>query len=119
VDKFLIEGKSSGIEVVRELQRRTQKYSIQNINPTHDKIARAYSVHGIFEAGCVYAPDRKWADFVITACAHFPAGAHDDMVDAVVNAVMHLRNIGTDLYADEQPDLEEEEWQRIEFQPLY
>jgi predicted phage terminase large subunit-like protein len=119
VDKFLIEGKSSGIEVVRELQRRSAKYSIQNINPTHDKIARAYAIQGVFESGCVYAPDRKWADLVITACAHFPAGAHDDMVDAVVHAVSYLRNVGVEMYADEQPDLEEEEWQRTEFQPLY
>ncbi len=58
------------------------------------KMARLYSVQHLFEEGTIFAPDRKWADAVITQCGTFPNGAHDDLVDCTSMALKHLREIG-------------------------
>ena len=42
----------------------------------------------------VYAPDKTWADEVITQCGTFPKGRHDDLVDTVSMAMRHLREAG-------------------------
>ena len=42
----------------------------------------------------VFAPDRAWADQVITQTAVFPRGKHDDLVDTVSQALRHVREIG-------------------------
>ena len=56
-----------------------------------DKVARAYSIQHLFSEKLIYAPDRAWADMVITQCASFPKGKHDDLVDSVTQALKYLR----------------------------
>ena len=68
---------------------------MQLINPGNaDKVARAYAVQAIFSNGQVYAPDRDWADKLITQCEQFPKAAHDDMVDSTTQALKYLRERG-------------------------
>jgi phage terminase large subunit-like protein len=57
-------------------------------------LARLYSVQHLFFEGMVYAPDRSWADMVITQVAVFPKGRNDDLVDTCSQALQHLRTIG-------------------------
>jgi phage terminase large subunit-like protein len=59
-----------------------------------DKPSRLYSVQHIFADGLVYAPDKSWADQVITQTAVFPKGKHDDLVDTVSMALRYLRKTG-------------------------
>jgi predicted phage terminase large subunit-like protein len=97
VDKLLIENKASGISVSQELRRIYQDvpFTVQLCDPkSQDKYARLYSVQNVFAEGIVYAPDRSWADKVITQCALFPKAKHDDLVDTVSGALRHLREIG-------------------------
>jgi phage terminase large subunit-like protein len=42
----------------------------------------------------VWAPEASWADEVIEQCASFPFGEHDDMVDAMTQALMRFRQGG-------------------------
>jgi phage terminase large subunit-like protein len=42
----------------------------------------------------VWAPGTRWADEVIDEVASFPAGEHDDYVDAVSLALMRFRKGG-------------------------
>ncbi len=94
VDVLLIEAKASGLSVAQEIQRlnKTSDWSVQLINPRGgDKLARAYAVQPIFSGGYVFAPDKDWAEKVITQCEQFPKSAHDDMVDAVTQALKYLR----------------------------
>jgi phage terminase large subunit-like protein len=68
---------------------------VQLINPgAQDKLARLHSVAHLFAEGIVHAPDRAFADMVITQVATFPKGKHDDLVDTVSQAIRHLRDIG-------------------------
>ena len=59
-----------------------------------DKTARLYSIQHIFSEGLVYAPDKSWADAVITQSASFPKAKHDDLVDTVSMALRYLRKTG-------------------------
>lgn len=117
VDKILIEDKAAGHSVAQELRRllsvadfkyvdprskleRTSRhprhaFSIQLINPKAlNKVARLYSVQHLFEGGMIFAPDRKWADAVISQCGTFPNAKHDDLVDTVSQGLRYLRDTG-------------------------
>lgn len=103
VDRLLIEAKATGISVGQELRRlyANYGYSVELMNPDRDKVARAYAVQPIFENGTVFAPDRSWADMVITECEQFPRGKHDDLVDTVTQALRWLRDRGFLVRTDE------------------
>lgn len=105
VDKVLIENKSSGISVAQELRRiyASENFAVQLNDPkSTDKISRLYSVQHIFNDGTVYAPDRKWADEVISEVEVFPKGKHDDRVDTVSQAMKHMRDLGLLVRAPER-----------------
>ena len=97
VDMLLIEGMASGLSVAQEIRRLygSEPWGVQIINPgSQDKLSRLYSVQHLFAEGLIYAPDRAWADAVITQCAQFPRAKHDDLVDTVSMALRHLRSTG-------------------------
>jgi len=126
VNRVLVEDKASGHPVAQELRRRgrvisdvlaqnpkTQDradFGVQLINPEGDKVARMLSVQNLFECGLVYAPAegtahdylfKDWADKVMTQCAELPKGAHDDLADAMSQALVHLRQLGLAQMPDE------------------
>jgi predicted phage terminase large subunit-like protein len=97
VDKLIIENKAAGHSVAQELRRlfAHEDWGVQLVDPkSQDKLARLYSVQHLFAEGMVFAPDRSWADRVITQVAGFPKGKHDDLVDTVSMALRHLRDLG-------------------------
>mgnify|MGYP003337266122 FL=1 len=97
VDMLLVESKASGLSVAQEIKRlnRNNSWAVQLINPgSIDKVARAYAVQATFSNGQVWAPDRDWADKVITQCEVFPKGKHDDAVDSTTQALRYLRERG-------------------------
>lgn len=94
VDTLLIESKASGLSVAQEIKRlnKTANWSVQLINPGNaDKVSRAYSVQPIFSGGFVYAPDKTWAEEMITQWEMFPKAKHDDLVDSCTQALKYLR----------------------------
>jgi predicted phage terminase large subunit-like protein len=97
VDKLLIENKAAGISVAQEIRRLYghEDWAVQLIDPkSQDKLSRLYSVQHLFAEGLIYAPDRSWADQVITQVSTFPKGKHDDLVDTVSMGLRHLRETG-------------------------
>jgi predicted phage terminase large subunit-like protein len=96
VDRILIEGKASGKSVIQEIRRLYghEDWAVQEVNPETDKVARAYTVQPTFAAGLIFAPDKKWADMVISEVAAFPKGQWADLVDSTTQAVKHLRDAG-------------------------
>ena len=146
VDRVLIEDKTSGIPLAQELRRRGMNISerlannpktldradfgIQLIPPEGDKVARAYSVQNLFECGLIYAPAeatgngdclfKDWADKVINELAELPKGQHDDLADAMTQAVIHLRKLGLAQLPDEDEldDVDAHKYKR-EPTPLY
>lgn len=97
VDKLLIENKAAGHSVAQELRRLYggEEFAVQLVDPkSQDKLARLYSIQHLFAEGLIYAPDRSWADMVITQTGTFPKAKHDDLVDTVSMALRHLRETG-------------------------
>ena len=103
-DALLIEAKASGISVAQEVQRLCgeEEFAVHKINPgAQDKVARAYSVQHLFSNGVVFAPDRKYADTVISNMEVFPKGKHDDLTDSATMALGWLRKVGLAVLAEE------------------
>lgn len=122
-DKLLIEAKASGHSVAQELRRlyADDDWAAQLVDPRGgDKVARAYAVQHLFSEGMIYAPDRDWADQVISQCATFPKGKHDDLVDSVTQALSHLRMIGLAQRVEERKVADDEDARhRPQVAPLY
>ena len=97
VDKLLVENKAAGISLAQEMRRlfSHETFAVQLADPkSMDKMARLFSVQHLFEEGMIFAPDKVWAEMVITQVGQFPRGKADDLVDTVSQAVRHLRDIG-------------------------
>ena len=97
VDKLLVENKAAGISVAQELRRLygNEGFAVQLSDPkSMDKLARLYSVQHLFAEKMIFAPDKEWAEQVITQVGQFPKGKHDDLVDTVSMSIRHLRDVG-------------------------
>jgi predicted phage terminase large subunit-like protein len=97
VDLLLIENKAAGISVAQELRRlySNEKFSVQLFDPkSQDKFARLVSVQHLFQEGLIYAPERAWADAVMTQVGQFPRGKHDEYVDLTSMGLRYLRDRG-------------------------
>ena len=97
VDSILIENKAAGYPVAQELRRLYSSQGFQVImdDPkSMDKLSRLYSIQHFFAEGLVYAPDKSWADQVITQTVSFPKAKHDDLVDTISMAMRYFRRTG-------------------------
>lgn len=97
VEKLVIENKAAGHSTDQELRRLFgyENFMIQLLDPGgSDKLARLYSVQHLFAEGMIYAPDKQWAETVISQVGTFPRGKHDDLVDTTSMALKHMRELG-------------------------
>lgn len=85
----LIEEKANGAAVLDVLRREIS--GLIPIKPKTGKEERLQAVQPLFEAGNVYVPQGPmWADELIDEWVSFPAGVHDDQVDAMTQALSWL-----------------------------
>jgi predicted phage terminase large subunit-like protein len=93
-DMVIIEAKASGMPLTDEL--RAAGIPVMNYTPSkgRDKVTRMHTVAPLFEAGMVWAPDKKFSDEVIEECLAFPNGDHDDFVDSMTMALIRFRQGG-------------------------
>jgi predicted phage terminase large subunit-like protein len=87
----LIEDKANGTAVIQTLQAVLG--GIIPVNPEGGKEARANAAAGYVEAGNVYLPHpflASWVDGFLEEASSFPAGRHDDQVDAMTQALIRL-----------------------------
>lgn len=107
VDALLVESKASGLSIKQEIIRlvNNSDFTVHAINPgAQDKVARMHAVVPLFAGGCVYAPDRQWADDLIKEVSQFPKGKHDDCADALTQGLSYLRKLGLALLAPESDE---------------
>ena len=105
-DSVIIEKKASGAPLIYEL--RAMGIPVQEFTPSkgQDKIARLNSVSDIIASGKVWVPKTRWAEELVDEVAAFPAGEHDDLVDATTLALMRFRTGGfLRLPVDEPEDI--------------
>ena len=105
-DMVIIEAKATGTPLTDEFRRTG--IPVLNYTPAkgRDKVTRMHTVAPIFEAGMVWAPEKKFADEVIEECAAFPNGDHDDFVDSMTMALIRFRQGGfISLDGDEEEEM--------------
>jgi len=87
----LIEDAASGQSLIQELRAGTT-LPLKPIKADRDKYSRVAAVCPMLEARRLMLPEVAWwrDDFVAELTA-FPAGAHDDWVDALAQALNYLR----------------------------
>ena len=79
----LVEDKANGPAVIQSL--RHEIGGLVEVNPEGGKLSRAAGASPLLESGNWYLPHpmlKPWVSEFIEECATFPAGAHDDQVDA-------------------------------------
>jgi predicted phage terminase large subunit-like protein len=93
---ILIEDRASGQQLLQDARRETALPLIA-MQPKNDKVTRFTGVSAMIEAGRIVLPQQApWmADFESELYA-FPAGAHDDQVDALTQYLDWLRRQSRD-----------------------
>ena len=88
-DAVLIEDKASGQSLLQDLHN--DSLPLIAIMPKDDKVTRFARISSQFEAGKLLFPvTATWKDECINELLQFPKGTHDDVVDALTQAVFWL-----------------------------
>jgi len=89
--QVLVEDAASGQSLVQELRNGTP-LPIKPVRVDRDKWSRVAAISPILEARRLLLPESSWwRDDFVAELISFPAGAHDDWVDALTMALEHLR----------------------------
>ena len=92
----LVEDKANGPAVVQSLRHEIAGFV--EVNPEGGKVSRASAASPQLESGTWYLPHpvlAPWVEAFIGECAAFPAGAHDDQVDAWSQGAKRLLSVRT------------------------
>ena len=88
--RLYIEDKANGSAIIQTLQREMP--GVIGVNPLGGKIARVNAVSAMIETGHVYLPQgAPWLEDYLKQWSEFPAGKHDDMVDASTQALSKMQ----------------------------
>ena len=95
-DAVLIEQKTRGTDLYQELERLTQDWPFELIYfaPTKSKEIRLEATVPLFTNDRVWAPDKAWAETVISEVEAAPKGQFNDLCDTVSAALIHMRERG-------------------------
>lgn len=87
-NEIIIEDKASGQSLIQSIRKRT-RLPIKAIKVERDKVARAYAISPIVEAGRLFLPENEpWVQDYIDNLTKFPGALHDDDVDATTQGLI-------------------------------
>lgn len=92
-----IEAAMHGKAVVQELRRdrSVRRFAFREVRVAGDKLTRALTWLNLAEEGKVFLVRGPWIGNFVDEIARFPAGRHDDQIDAVSVAVQMLARSGS------------------------
>ena len=107
-DCTLIEDKGSGSILIQDMRRSGVSVTAARVKGVEDKITRLNSVADMFTSGLVFYIPTPQNARVIQQVNDVPAVDHDDLCDALVHGLRHIRRGGTiQLPMDRKSDTEE------------
>jgi len=86
--QILIEDKANGSATIATLHSEIP--GIIPIEPQGGKVSRVNAIQYVIESGNVYLPEKPWVKEFVNQCSSFPNGKHDDMVDAMSQALTRM-----------------------------
>ena len=89
-DVIIIEKKASCQSLIQDLSRAG--LPILEYNPDRDKVSRTNACTPLLEAGRIWGPDKPFATDLIDEASAFPNATYDDQVDAMVMAILYMRD---------------------------
>jgi predicted phage terminase large subunit-like protein len=100
--RILIEDKANGSATIQVLRREIP--GIIAIKPEGGKVARVNAVSHAIESGNVYLPQNAtWVNDFVEQASAFPNGKHDDMVDAMSQALNRFMYYSADIPSTVEP----------------
>ena len=91
-DSLVVEKKASGQPLTQELFRAGIFVTEMSPSRSNDKVARTNAVADLFSSGAVWAPlGYRWVEEVRGEMAAFPVAVDNDLHDAMVWALLRLR----------------------------
>lgn len=88
--RIFIEDKANGPAIINVLKQELT--GVKGINPKDSKEARLHSIAHFYETGnVIFDKDLNNLDDLIKQVTFFPNASHDDMVDAMSQAIMELQ----------------------------
>jgi phage terminase large subunit-like protein len=103
VDTILIEHKTRGTDLYQELERQMAEwpYNLVYFEPAGSKEIRLEACVPLFTNDRVWAPDKIWADQVISEVAAQPRAQFSDLSDTMSSALIWMRRQGILSLGDE------------------
>ena len=87
---WLVEDKANGTAIISTLKKHIS--GIIPITPKESKQERAYAITPYLEAGNIFFPkNQKFTKDLEEEMLQFPAGAHDDTIDSMTQALNYFR----------------------------
>lgn len=89
--KIIVEDKANGPAIINHLKDKVP--GLVPVNPKGGKLARAFAVQPLWQAGNVYIPaaeKKTWVDAFIYELTTFDKSPNDDQVDAMTQALTEL-----------------------------
>lgn len=91
-DLVIVEKESSGRAMIPELQLRGLPVIAFNPREYGDKIMRLNACTPFFRNGRIWVPEsQSFTNDVVKESLEFPFGAHDDYVDTMTQAIIHMQ----------------------------
>ena len=88
-DVVIVEKKASGQSLIQDLRRAG--LPVLEYNPDRDKVSRVNASTPILESGRVWIPNKPFAMDLVNEASAFPNATYDDQVDAMVMAILYLK----------------------------
>lgn len=86
-----VEDKVSGTGLIQAIRR--EGVPVHPVQRNKDKVTRAYDAAPFIEAGQALLPqDAPWLSDFLAEASSFPAGAHDDQLDPMMDAISDVQN---------------------------
>ncbi len=103
--------KTLGPHLKKRMSERRKIYTLYDMVPARDKLARAATIQARCQTGKVFLPDTPFfREVALKELLQFPAGKHDDIVDAMAYSALFIDQYMVPTTPPKPPETAAEMW---------